>query len=353
MRILRRAEFPRRRGICSFGDRLLPDAPGLRYSLPMHADANTEGFRILRSNSALLLLELLWRWSFGVALLALLYFAYAHLRQAVPLSNAEASALDSQDPIAMAEAAMGMIARSRPLLLGMLVQLSAMAAVLWVIAAALGRGVLGRILVRRFAADYALSIAPHAPRWRSIAVFKMARVLALLILLLGYLAAEWIAARVAAPGQSVLTPVLILIAALAVAGVLWSYVNWVLSLAPVFVVRDGLGPLSSVAAAVGFVRRNHSHLAAIASWNGTLRGLAATVITLAGVATVELRTSLPGWSVSVLYALETLAYLVVSDFFLLARFAAYCSVALRELKLSQALAEAAGAASEGCGTPAA
>ncbi len=46
-------------------------------------------------------MELLWRWSFGLGLLALLFFAYAHLRQAILLSDADQSALSGQDPFAL------------------------------------------------------------------------------------------------------------------------------------------------------------------------------------------------------------------------------------------------------------
>jgi hypothetical protein len=195
------------------------------------------------------------------------------------------------------------------------------------------------MIVRRFAVDYGLSIAHDAPRWRWFAILKMARVLMLLILVIGYLGGILIVALANAPGQNVLTAALVIFAAVAASGVVWSYVNWVLSLAPIFVARDGLLPLDSVVAAMAFIRRNHSHLAAIALWNSTLRGLAATLITLAGVGTVALRAAMPGWTVTALVVLETLVYLVVSDFFLLARFAAYSSVAVRELSLCQALPE--------------
>jgi hypothetical protein len=120
---------------------------------------------------------------------------------------------------------------------------------------------------------------------------------------------------------------------------LWSWVNWVLSLAPILVARDGLSPLDSIIGAIAFIRRNGSRLIAIAIWNSTLRGLAATVITAAAAVTVAAHTALPGWAAAVLVVLETLLYLVVSDFLLLVRLAAYSSVAARELTLSQLLPE--------------
>jgi hypothetical protein len=294
---------------------------------------------VLRADPALLPLELLWRWSFGLGLLALLFFAYAHLRQAVLLTDADQAAFSSQDPLAMATAVSGLIASSQPLLLRILAQVFSVAAVLWIAAAALGRGLLTRILVRRFAMDYGLKIAPDASRWTSFTVLKFSRVLMLLILLIGYQGGVLLAGLVNPGERNVLTDALMLMVSLAVSSVVWSYVNWVVSLAPIFVVRDGLRPLDSVAAAMGFIRRNHSRLMAIALWNSTLRGLAATLITLAGVATATRWRGLPAGAITAVLALETLVYLVLSDFFLLARLAAYCSIAVRELSLSQSLLE--------------
>lgn len=307
----------------------------------MSADANREGFRILRREPALFLMELLWRWSFGLGLLALLFFAYARLRQAVLLSDADELAFNGQDPYAVAAAAKDLLAQALPPLLRVLEPALCVAAALWIAAATCGRGIITRLVVRRLAGDYALPIAlgvaPNAPRWSSFAILNLARVLTLLILVIGYLGGEFIAALVSGPEPNVLATALIVLASLAIAGVLWSYVTWVLSLAPIFVVRDALSPLDAVAAAIAFIGRNRSRLTAIALWNGTLRGVAATVISVAGGFTAVLRFALPSGAVTTLLALETLLYLVVSDFFLLARLAGYASVAVRELTLSPSL----------------
>ncbi len=109
-----------------------------------------------------------------------------------------------------------------PLLLRTFAQLSAVAAVLWIAAATLGRGIITRIIVRRFAANYDLTIAPDAPRWASFAILRLARVLMLLILVIGYLGGTLIVASVSASGQNVLTSALIIFAALAASGLVWS-----------------------------------------------------------------------------------------------------------------------------------
>jgi len=272
----------------------------MRYPLSMSADANREGFRILRNEPALFPMELLWRWSFGLALLALSFMAYAHLRQAVFLSDGDEIALSGQDPFALASAAAGLIREAQPLLLRSLAQVFTVAAVLWIAAAALGRGIITRMIVRSFASGYGVSIAPDAPRWRVFATLKFGRVLMLLILAIGYLGGVSIAALINPREQNLLASTLIVFASLAAASVLWSYVNWVLSLAPIFVVRDGLAALDSVVAAIAFVRRSHSRLTAIAIWNSTWRGLAATAISMAAAFSVVLYEALPPWTITVL-----------------------------------------------------
>jgi hypothetical protein len=301
----------------------------------MTADANREGFRILRNDPALFAMEILWRWSFGLGLLALSFFAYAHLRQAVLLSDTDELALTSQDPMVVAQAAAGIIVQTLPLLLRTLAQVFTVASVFWIAAAAFGRGIITRIVVRRLAAEYGVSIARDAPRWTHFAILKFARVLMLLILVIGYLGGALIAGVFSGPQTNVLASALIMFASLAISGALWSYVNWVLSIAPIFVVRDALSPLDSVVAAIAFIGRHRSRLTAVAIWNSTVRGLVATVISGAGIYTATLRSALPAWVVTILLMSETLLYLVVSDVFLLARFGSYASIAVRELLLTQ------------------
>lgn len=301
----------------------------------MSSDANREGFRILRNAPALCGMELLWRWSFGLGLLALVVVAYAHLRPVLLLSEGEP--LNLQDPEAFAESATNLIVPLLPLLMKTCAQVFTVAAVLWEAISALGRGVITRAIVGRFAKDYGVAIAPDAPRWANFALLQSARVLMLLILVIGYLGGLFLAAFIGAPSEHVLATALIVFTSLAIAGVVWSYVNWMLSLAPLFVARDGISALDATVEAVGFRRRHSSRLTSIAFWNNSLRTAAALVITLAAVLTVALR-GLPAWTTSALLVLETVAYLVVSDIFLLVRLAAYASVAVGERSVNTELA---------------
>ena len=281
-------------------------------------------------------MELLWRWSFGLGMLALAFFVYSQLRQAVLLSDADELALSGHDPIVAAATAWGLLAGAMGPLLRVLEPVFCVAVVLWIAATTVGRGIITRLVVRRFAADYTITIPTDAPRWSSFAILNFARVLMLLIPVIGSLGGTLIAGLVSAPGQNVIASSLIVFASLAAAGLLWSYVNWVLSLAPIFVVRDGRSPVDAIVEAIAFLRRNYLRLSSVALWNGILRGLAATVISIAGMFAVALRPA-PTVAIAVLLVLEMLLYLIISDLFLLARLGAYASVAVREPTLSQSL----------------
>jgi hypothetical protein len=300
----------------------------------MSSDADREGFRILRADHALLPMELLWRWSFGLGVLALSFFAYSHLHQFLILPELD-QALSSQDSLAFADALSRSLADALPLMLPTLAFVFTVAAVLWIFASTLGRGVITRIIVRRLATEAGLTLAPDAQNWGGFAMLNSARILMLLIPVIGYLGGALIAGIVNGPAQNVLVPPLIIFLALAVSCVLWSYVNWVLSLAPIFLVRDALRPLDAIVTAISFINRNRSHLSAIAIRNGTYRGLFATGISIAGTFTAFAISSQVG---SILLAVETILYLLISDIFLLARLAAYASVAVRELAFSQQFA---------------
>jgi len=158
----------------------------------MSTDHNREAFRLLRNAPALVGMELLWRWSFGLGLIALVAIAYARIRPVILLAGGEA--LNLQDPVAFAESATNMIMPVLPLLAKTSAQVFCVAAVLWAAISALGRGIITRTIVGRLAKEHGVVIAPDAPRWASFAVLQCARVLMLLILVIGYLGGAYFGA---------------------------------------------------------------------------------------------------------------------------------------------------------------
>ncbi len=313
--------------------------------VPPSSDPNREALHLLRLTPALLAMELLWRWSFGLGVVGLLLAAWGRVRPILMLDEAELRTLDSADPLALASQVFALFEPYAPLLLRVALWVSAGAAVLWVVAATAGRAVITRALICE-AASFQSEAAGHeavpnadsnnadsnntvplVPRWPAHAFLLAARVLMLLIPLIGYLAGTLLAS-LAGGGDDPLLAVPLLFAPISAAILLWSLVNFVLSLAPLFVERDGLSPLDAIVAALKFSRRRRAELASIAGWNTALRSAVATALTLAAILTVA--AGGPGWLTAVLVALETLAYLVLSDWLLLARLAAYAALAVAE-----------------------
>jgi hypothetical protein len=302
-------------------------------------DANREARRILRRNPSLLAMELLWRWSFGLGLLALLFYAYAQLRPAIFLTEADAEAFHTQDPFALASAISDLTTPLLPLVFKLCAQLFALAAVLWAVISACGRGIITRVLVARLSVEHGIAPAADAPRWLSHVALHAARVLMLLILVMGYLGGLFLASLVGPAQQSPVLTILILCATFAASLALWSYVNRVLALAPVFVALDGALPLDATVSAIRFFGRNPGRLRSVLRGNNALRAAVVLAITVVGAATVALPA--PSWTISALLLLETLLYFVLADFLHLARLAAQVAVVVHERVLTAPLAASA------------
>jgi hypothetical protein len=107
-------------------------------------------------------------------------------------------------------------------------------------------------------------------------------------------------------------------------GCLWGIVNWFLALAPIFIVRDGLGLWKAISASLGLYRDASREYLAIASWFGLFRGAALLFAVAAGsvvVASGSVRLALAGSMV------VALAYLAFADYLYVARLAAFVVLA--------------------------
>jgi len=298
-----------------------------RYAFRMSAEVNREALRQVCRTPGLLAMELLWRWSFGLGVLGLLLTAWTRLRPVLMLDEAELRTLDTSNPVTLASQIVALFEPYAPLLLRVALWVAAGAALLWIVTATVGRTVITRALVRNEMPTDVANQAKASSRWPAHAILHAARVLMLLIPAIGYLAGVLLAS-LAGGAENPLSAAILVLTPFFTACVLWSLVNWVLSLAPLFVEREGLGALDAIVAALNFVQRRRTELASIAQWNGALRTVVAVALTVLGAATLS--AGGPLWLRVALVALETLAYLVLSDWLLLARLAAYAQVAVAE-----------------------
>jgi hypothetical protein len=110
----------------------------------------------------------------------------------------------------------------------------------------------------------------------------------------------------------------------------WSTLNWVLSLAGVFAVRDGdthRDALSVISAAVSFCRERSGAVFAVSTWTGlahlTLFVVATTVVSVP----LSLAHIVPPRAVVAAVVLITVAYFAVADWLYMARLAGYVCIA--------------------------
>ena len=156
------------------------------------------------------------------------------------------------------------------------------------------------------------------------------RATVMLAVFLGYLGAGVVASRFVQieegkpPSLDGAWVVFVLIFAVIV--IVAAALNWVLSLAPVFVVRDGRGTWDAMGDTVRLFRERGSQLTSAATMNGFLRFAGACVASVAGVFPLGLIGEVPGFVVWAMIGVITVVYCVISDWLLLARLAAYVAV---------------------------
>src|SRR5690349_2027792 len=97
------------------------------------------GFRAVLRDPKLLLIEVAWRWLFGLTAGALLLFGRQFALDAIRLSRADSNALMSNDAFRMAQAALNILIASGPQLAKFAAVAVPVVSLLWIFLGALGR----------------------------------------------------------------------------------------------------------------------------------------------------------------------------------------------------------------------
>ena len=278
---------------------------------------------LCRREPSLVGLELLWRWSFGIPLLAVLWYVGQHIwaETSTALERTGVFEFSLQYPMQGALQVSDAIDVLKPPVLHAAAWLLPLSIVAWSVAAGLGRNA----VVRRY--------RPETP-WRtgSMILLQLLRVIALLgTYALWFAAVRWAANYTLATGpvsgdaqgepNLVLYCALVIIFSLGIFTV-WALLSWVFSIAPLLVVLEGQGTWGSLVRSVRL---------------GPLKGKLVEINLVMGIAKLALivlamvfsATPLPfesvvhGASLYAWWAVVTVLYLVASDFFQVARVVAF------------------------------
>ena len=278
---------------------------------------------VCRRRPSLLGLELLWRWSFGIPLLWVLWVVGWRIwvETAARLEATGIFEFSLQYPMQGAEQVSDAIGVLQGPVLHAAAWLLPVAIAAWAVAAGLGRNV----VVRRYRAS---------TPWRvgTMIVLQLLRVVALCATFaVWFVAVRWAAnfslAHASATADAGGEPSLVLYCALVIIFSLgiftvWGLLSWVFSIAPLLALLEGLGVGGSLARSLRL---------------GPLRGKLVEINLVMGIVKLALivlamvfsATPLPfedvvhGTSLYAWWAVVTVLYLVASDFFQVARVVAF------------------------------
>jgi hypothetical protein len=247
--------------------RVLTDHQVRYASQNMKRSPTLEGFKLLFREPSLGLAEIAWRWSFGAAVAALLGFSFFEYLDTLPVSNRDLFLLRTRQPGLISRALAHILTGSGARFMAASMVLALALAFAWVIIASFGRAATLKGLLNYFWKNEAGRKFPF--RMSGLVGLNFLRVGAVLAALVGFAGAMVLGGMVSSeknpsPGAAVL----VFMAVVVLVWIAWAVMNWVLSLASVFVVAGDEDTFGAIGAAVGLVRDRIGAVIASSFWFG-------------------------------------------------------------------------------------
>ena len=308
----------------------------------MAISPTAEGFRVAFRRPSLTLAEISWRWTAGATATALFLFGLFEYLNTLPVTNGELLFLRTRQPYLVGEAIAHILRGSlnRAVMAAMLAAF--LLACLWIVAASVGRMATVRALLDYFRRDVTWYVsAGSAANAGEVSANEMLPSPMRALVRLNFLRAAVALAAVAGfAGASILAgfaspdahprPGLAFFLFLPLAGLIclaWSSLNWLLSLAGMFAVRDGEDAMGAISEAVAFCRECSGSVFAVSTWTG----LAHLVAFVGATVVVSMPLGMAGvvpWRLAIALALiVTIAYFALADWLYMARLAGYICIA--------------------------
>ena len=297
-----------------------------------------EGFRVMFRQPALGMAEISWRWSLGAVACLLLSFTFLQYLSTLPVTSADLLLLRTRQPVLISQAIAHIFRGSGfRFVVAMMVAVAALAAG-WIVTASVARAATLKWLVEYFRGirDESSGIGVERQElraWRrggirSLTGLNFLRVASTIAAAVGCIGATILAGFVSSPKDPQPGLVFLLFVPLVcLVWLLWSVLNWFLSLASVFVMRDGRDAFGGLAAAVGLCRERMGTVSAVGFWFGLAHVVAFVVATSVVAFPLALAAVLPGGVVLGGVLLVSLLYFAVVDFLYGGRLAAYVAIA--------------------------
>ena len=281
-----------------------------------------EGFRILFRVPSLGCAEIAWRWSFGLAVTALVALSFREYLSTLPVTAAEMFMLQTRQPALILQAMSQIVHGSAPRALVALTVLFLSLTLGWIVLASLGRAATLKTICEYFQ-DKEQSKAAGAKLGTLIGLnfLRAAALLAAVVSSIGAALVSGAASSKADPSPG--TAMLIFWMLMLFVGLAWSIMNWLLSLASIFAVGGERNTLESLAAAVDLCHRRPGPVIAVATWFGIAHTIAFVIASTVVAFPLGFAELLPVGMVLGGVLLLMLMYFAVADFIYVGRMAAY------------------------------
>ena len=283
----------------------------------------------------------MWRWTTGFTAATLLVFGLFEYLGTLPVTNGELLFLRTRHPYLVGEAIVHLLRGSlnRVVMAALLAAL--MLAVLWMVAASVGRIATVRALLDYFRRDVGRDVDGEkdvasnvSAGWThgsdslaSLVRLSFLRIVVAMAAIFGFMGAA-ILASYASPDANPQPGVafLLFVPLAALICLVWWVLNWLLSLAGMFAVRDGEDAMGAIGAAVSFCRERAGAVFAVSTWTGLGHLVAFVAATTAASLPLGLAGLLPWRLVFAAVLLVTLVYFAFADWLYVARLAGYVCI---------------------------
>lgn len=316
----------------------------------MAISPTAEGFRAAFRQPSVTLGEITWRWLVGVTATLVFFFGLYHYLDSLPVNEGELLFLRSRQPYLVSEAIAHILRGSlgRVVLSGLLAAM--LLGLLWMIAGAVGRLATVRALLDYFRLDLAgkisgaslvnaestqenegvnLEIAEKtfANSFPALVRLNFLRMGVAIAAVVGLLGASILAGFVSPdsnprPGLAFL----LFLPLAALVWLAWVALNWLLSLAGLFAVRDGEDTIGAISTAVAFCRDRTGAVAAVSVWTGLAHLVAFVAASTFISMPMGFAPLLPWRLVVLVMLLMTMAYFALADWLYMARLAGYVCI---------------------------
>lgn len=282
------------------------------------------------SRPALGLAEVAWRWTFGFAAILALTFLTLEYFRTLPVGPGDLFMLRTRHPLLISQAVAHIFRGSGVRFVRALFLIFVLLSAAWIVLASLARRSTVSALLTYFWEDGDAPGLLTAPKISRQAPFglNLLRVVVMAAALFAFAGALLLTTAASTPTDpSPGTAMLVFLTLSMGICLAWWLLNWILSLAAIFVVADGSGTLSAISQAAELWRVRWGSITAAGTWFGIAHGICFFVASSLVAFPLAFAGVVPPGIVIGGVLLVALLYFAATDFLYAGKMAAYVAIA--------------------------